>query len=55
MKPHTTALERAFELARSGKFATVTEVKAAVSREGYVASQLQGPLLLRQLRAAMPK
>ncbi|MDV3251703.1 hypothetical protein DevBK_10200 [Devosia sp. BK] len=51
MKPNITALERAFELAKSGKFASVTEVKQAIAREGYSASQLEGPMLARQLRA----
>jgi hypothetical protein len=44
-----TALERAFELARSGKFQNIGELKRAVSREGYVASQLEGAALGRQL------
>ncbi|KKB75856.1 hypothetical protein VW35_19025 [Devosia soli] len=51
MIPHMTALERAFELARSGKFASVTEVKLAVSKEGYLVSQMEGPQLSKQLRA----
>lgn len=51
MKPNITALERAFELAKSGKFASVTEVKSAVSKEGYAMSQMEGPMLAKQLRA----
>lgn len=51
MKPNTTALERAFELARSGKFANVSEVKSVVAREGYPMNQLEGPALTKQLRA----
>ena len=51
MKTDRTALERAFELARSGKFANVTEVKLTVAREGYAMGQMEGPMLARQLKA----
>lgn len=51
MKPNTTALERAFELAKSGKFANVTEVKSVVAKEGYPMNQMEGPALAKQLRA----
>lgn len=51
MKPNTTALERAFELAKSGKFANVTEVKSVVAKEGYPTNQMEGPALVKQLRA----
>jgi hypothetical protein len=44
-----TALERAWDLARSGRYSTVTEVADAVSREGYSRDQLDGPTLRRQL------
>ncbi|OAM76789.1 hypothetical protein [Devosia elaeis] len=50
MKPGITALERAFALARSGKYATLTDLKSAVSKEGYLADQLEGRMLARQLR-----
>ena len=49
MDQSKTALERAFELARSGRFATAGEIARAVSGEGYSASQLEGPSLRRQL------
>ena len=51
MDQNKTALERAFELARSGRFQTVTELKKLVIREGYQASQLEGSQLSRQLAA----
>jgi len=38
-----------FHLARSGRFTTLTEVPTTLDREGYSASQIQGPLLKRQL------
>lgn len=49
MDQNKTPLERAFELARSGRYQTVSEVKRAVAAEGYAISQFDGPLLLRQL------
>jgi hypothetical protein len=44
-----TTLERAFDLARSGRFATLNEIMKLLNQEGYAASQIQGPLLKRQL------
>lgn len=46
-----TALERAFDLARSGRFARASEIVQVISKEGYSASQLEGPSLRRQLNA----
>ena len=48
-----TALERAFELARSGKYSTVQELRAALKNEGYAQGQVEGPALGRQLRGIM--
>ncbi len=45
-----TALERAFQLAKSGQVATVTELKTTLKREGFDALQLEGASLMRQLR-----
>lgn len=50
---NVTALERAFELARSGSFRNLSEVEVVLRNEGYHHDQLQGPLLRRQLRALM--
>jgi hypothetical protein len=47
-----TALERAFELAGSGRFAELGHVRAELKREGYELSQLTGPQL-KQLRGIM--
>jgi len=46
-----TALERAFELAKSGRFATVTEIRSCLVAERYdaVSSQISGKSLVRQL------
>jgi hypothetical protein len=51
MDPSKTALERAFDMARSGQFRTAGEIAQAVKREGYVDGQLEGPALRRQLAA----
>jgi hypothetical protein len=47
----TSPLERAFQLARSGRFSTVDEVKEQLKREGYLNNQVSGPQLMQQLRA----
>ena len=51
MDSRVTALERAFQLARTGKYPTVEEIKRQLRREGYVADQVEGPSLVRQLMA----
>lgn len=51
MEAGKTTLERAFELARSGRFGTVSELKLAVAAEGYDKKQLEGQALSRQLSA----
>ena len=45
-----TALERAFELARSGDFATVSDVTKQLKAEGFATAQITGPSLSKQLR-----
>jgi hypothetical protein len=59
MHQRMTTMERAFHLARSGRFAYLTEVVTTLDREGYYTSQIQGPLLKRQLtgliKAARPE
>jgi hypothetical protein len=42
------ALERAFELARSGKYASVKAIREQLRREGYAQQQLMGDLLAKQ-------
>ena len=44
-----TALERAFQLARSGQVSTITDIVGSLKRNGYSTSQIEGPLLKRQL------
>ena len=55
MKPNVSTLEPAFELAATGLFSTVTEIKLQSAREGYRYEQVQGPELAKQLMAAMTK
>ncbi|MGN6488328.1 MAG: hypothetical protein ACTHLT_10990 [Devosia sp.] len=51
MDQNKTALERAFELARSGHYPTVEHIRRAISAEGYFQTQIQGRELTRQLKA----
>jgi hypothetical protein len=48
-----SALERAFELARSGGVASIETIKLILKREGYDGYQLIGPQLRRQLRVVI--
>jgi hypothetical protein len=49
MDQKMTAMERAFQLARSGTVAGVAEIATSLNREGYHANQIEGPALKRQL------
>ena len=51
MEIRKTPLERAFELARSGRCLTVTDIAHKLHEEKYDLSQLEGPLLKKQLMA----
>jgi hypothetical protein len=44
-----TALERAFQLARSGQVSKIAEIVGSLKRDGYSTDQIQGPVLRRQL------
>jgi hypothetical protein len=50
MDKRLTALERAFQLARSGHVANTSDIKDKLKREGYDPHHLEGLTLLRQLR-----
>jgi thymidylate kinase len=43
-------VERAFQLARSGKFSALNELKARLNSEGYSVATIEGPSLAKQLR-----
>jgi hypothetical protein len=49
MNRRTTVLERAFELARSGRPRRTEEIVATLRREGFPTEQIEGPVLKRQL------
>jgi hypothetical protein len=46
-------LERAFELARSGRFGSVDHISQHLKNEGYDLDQFMGPVLRRQLRQTL--
>jgi hypothetical protein len=51
MDPNRSALERAFQLARSGQVSTIDDIRKVLRREGYDASNMYvGPSLRSQLR-----
>ena len=50
MDHDTSAIERAFQLARSGQFLSVEDLKKKLRAEGYSIATVTGPTLLRQLR-----
>ncbi|HEY8575829.1 MAG TPA: hypothetical protein VIL88_05765 [Devosia sp.] len=45
-----TPLERAFEMARSGEYASVSDIKKKLHREGVSLEQISGGSLMKQLR-----
>lgn len=49
MDTNKTTLERAFELARSGKCLNINDIALHLHSEGYSVSQLEGPVLKKQL------
>jgi hypothetical protein len=51
MNPTVTALERAFTLAKSGECTSVRDIRKRLIREGYSATAITGPTLLKQLLA----
>jgi hypothetical protein len=51
---HTiTALERAFQLAKSGDYGSVPDIKRRLIREGYSVAQITGGALSKQLLAVI--
>jgi len=53
MKPNITAIERAFELANTGRFLYVQEIRERLRAEGYHTDVITGPKLWSQLRDAI--
>ena len=50
MNRYVDEVERAFQLAQSGEYGTIGEIKKRLMAEGYWDDRIAGPLLLRQLR-----
>jgi hypothetical protein len=49
---HTiTAMERAFQLAKSGSYASVPDIKRRLNAEGFGVAQITGRVLFKQLNA----
>ena len=53
MDPNRSVFERAFDLAASGRFLTVSEIRLRLHREGYREELIQGPILAKQLLDAI--
>ena len=54
MNGNVSAVERAIQIARSGGVRDVKEIRALLSREGFMTAHLDGaPMLTRQLREAI--
>ncbi len=48
--PNTSVIERAFQLAKSGRCSAVQDIRYCLKIEGYSDAQVTGTTLLRQLR-----
>jgi len=53
MRADMTAIERAFELAETGRYVTVGQIKYRLHIEGYFADAITGHQLCNQLKVAM--
>ncbi len=51
MDKSVSVLERAFQLAKSGKYSTVTDIKKRLTVEGYSITKVTGGQLYKQLMA----
>ena len=51
MDPAITAVERAFQLAKSSSCSSVSDIKRRLAAEGYSPSQISGRTLAKQLVA----
>ena len=55
MQPNVNAIERAFEVARTGKCVSVKEIRACLHAEGYSQGLVEGRNLSAQLRQLLRK
>jgi hypothetical protein len=51
MDPNTAAIERAFQLAKTGHCASVHDIMRTLKSEGYAVDRLVGSSLIKQLSA----
>lgn len=51
--PTVSAVERAFQLAKSGEFASIVDIRKRLNAEGYSVAVITGGVLLKQLRTLM--
>ena len=50
MNPYVSEIERAFQLAQSGAYRTIEEIKKRLAAEGYWGRHITGRVLMHQLR-----
>lgn len=50
MDGRRTCIERAFDLAQSGKYDKAADIRETLKREGYNIAQIQGPAMQKQIR-----
>jgi hypothetical protein len=55
MDQNTSTLERAFQLANSGTYSTVSDIKKRLLVEGYSDATVEGHQLTKQLKALIVK
>jgi hypothetical protein len=53
MESNKTALQRAFELAHSGRYLRLDQLLRRLNKEGYPGEQVTGPVVRRQLSRAI--
>jgi hypothetical protein len=53
MEPNITPIERAFSLARSGRYLNISEIRDRLRAEGYFIDTIIGPHLSEQLKATI--
>jgi hypothetical protein len=49
MQPNLSSIERAFQLAGTGRYSTVSQIKLQLAREGYRHEQVEGRQLAKQI------
>jgi hypothetical protein len=55
VNPCVDEVERAFQLAKTGLYQTIGEIKKKLIAEGYWGNRITGPVLMRQLRQELER